>query len=225
MPEMGIPLIHQDQASSITPAESGDLASLINQRSEIEVRLDGCAAVLDSQRIGMAEPLIDSQGFPRSDIDVAAVRIARASIIRLRNDYKQITDLIEKRVHAGFQSKQQSTAPPALRTSAVQVTTTTTDRRPFARIASIADASPAALAGLRVDDRIVTFGQTHAGNHGSLSRLGQEVAQAAENNSSIEVTLLRQEQGGREAFVRRVLRPNTGWGGRGAVGAHFLPLE
>lgn len=41
-------------------------------------------------------PLVDSQGFPRADIDVYAVRHARAALIRLRNDHRSIVDELGK---------------------------------------------------------------------------------------------------------------------------------
>ena len=38
----------------------------------------------------MTMPLVDPEGFPRSDIDVAGVRTARMQINRLKNDLKAV---------------------------------------------------------------------------------------------------------------------------------------
>ena len=40
----------------------------------------------------MLTPLVDPEGFPRGDIDVAGVRTARAEVHRLRNDLTDVTN-------------------------------------------------------------------------------------------------------------------------------------
>ena len=44
----------------------------------------------------MEEPLLDKAGFPRSDIDVHAVRIARHDITVLQNDHVVVVARLEK---------------------------------------------------------------------------------------------------------------------------------
>ena len=47
--------------------------------------------MLDSEAdVGMNGPLIDSEGYPRNDIDIVKVRTARQKIICLMNDHKEI---------------------------------------------------------------------------------------------------------------------------------------
>ncbi len=43
----------------------------------------------------MRGQLVDSEGFPRGDIDVYSVRSARQRVLCLRNDHKHIMKLIE----------------------------------------------------------------------------------------------------------------------------------
>lgn len=50
----------------------------------------------------MHAPLVDNEGFPRSDIDVAGVRTARVSIIRLGNDLKDVQRDMEHVVLRGL---------------------------------------------------------------------------------------------------------------------------
>lgn len=47
----------------------------------------------------MTEPLVDSDGFPRADIDVHAVRISRSELKKLENDHKVMMMRIEKALH------------------------------------------------------------------------------------------------------------------------------
>jgi 26S proteasome non-ATPase regulatory subunit 9 len=42
---------------------------------------------------------IRPQGFPRSDIDIHAVRSDRNAVIRLSNDHKQISSQLEQLLH------------------------------------------------------------------------------------------------------------------------------
>lgn len=47
----------------------------------------------------MDTPLVDREGFPRADIDVAGVRTARVQVIRLRNDLKAAQKAVSGRLH------------------------------------------------------------------------------------------------------------------------------
>jgi len=47
----------------------------------------------------MTDSLVDSEGFPRSDIDIVQIRIARNKIICLKNDYKDIMKDIEQALY------------------------------------------------------------------------------------------------------------------------------
>ena len=49
--------------------------------------------------MGMKEPLVDSSGFPRSDVDVHTIRTLRNQIVRLQNDHRQIMNDIEQALH------------------------------------------------------------------------------------------------------------------------------
>ena len=59
---------------------------LVAQKKATEEEIDEQSTVLRAQGIGLSEPLVDSEGYPRSDVDVYTVRHTRAQIIRLRND-------------------------------------------------------------------------------------------------------------------------------------------
>ncbi|CAG8506127.1 11282_t:CDS:2 [Acaulospora colombiana] len=57
---------------------------LMAQKDRIENEILEFEGILRGQNIGMHEPLIDSSGFPRDDVDLVAVRTARARIIGIR---------------------------------------------------------------------------------------------------------------------------------------------
>ena len=91
----------------------------------------------------MSSPLVDPEGFPRSDIDVAGVRTARAQIIRLRNDLKGIIEEMGGLLQRGL-PRREPVVEGVAREEVVE--TVQVGREPFARVDSVARGSPAELA-------------------------------------------------------------------------------
>lgn len=54
---------------------------LMEEKDRIENEIREQTAVLESNNVGMSDPLVDADGFPRGDIDVYKVRHARHRII------------------------------------------------------------------------------------------------------------------------------------------------
>lgn len=81
----------------------------------------------------MDSPLITSDGFPRSDINIIEVRTARIKIIKLKNDLSAVIDELSKRIADRLQqgptpiTKQQKVSPQV----------------PFAQIVEVIANSPA----------------------------------------------------------------------------------
>lgn len=65
-----------------------ELFDLQDKRKKIEDEITLHKVVLENNKIGMKESLTDKEDYPRNDIDVYAVRQARAKIIKLENDAK-----------------------------------------------------------------------------------------------------------------------------------------
>lgn len=72
---------------------------LMSRKTDIETELEGYMSMLSSIGVGMDKPLVDTEGFPRSDIDVYQVREARHKVACLRNDAADILNQIEKSLH------------------------------------------------------------------------------------------------------------------------------
>lgn len=69
---------------------------LIEEKDKIEKKINDLGQVLiANNHVGMNEPLVDGDGFPRNDIDVYQVRTARSQIICLQNDLKTLMKEIE----------------------------------------------------------------------------------------------------------------------------------
>ena len=71
----------------------------MKKKEEIEEELEGHINLLKALGVGMDQPLIDSEGFPRADIDLYQIRETRQMVIMLKNDAKNILSQIEKCLH------------------------------------------------------------------------------------------------------------------------------
>lgn len=71
------------------------LFDLQAQRKKIEDELLMHKVVLENNRVGMTDSLVDKDDFPRNDIDVFSVRRARSEIIRLENDAKDLVNQMQ----------------------------------------------------------------------------------------------------------------------------------
>ena len=121
------------------------------------------------------------------------VRTTRSRIIHLRNDYKDLMDSIEKRIHEHFASLPDEVAAP----TEPQVPTPQESLRdyvpppvlmaPFAKVNSVVDGSPASLAGLKSGDQIRNFGYVNQSNHDDLKKVA-ECVQGNENVRRFPIT-------------------------------------
>ncbi|KAM0790304.1 hypothetical protein ACM66B_005605 [Microbotryomycetes sp. NB124-2] len=189
---------------------------LTELKESIEQRIQVFIGVLQTNNSDMSTLLIDREGFPRSDIDVAAVRTARHNIIRLRNDLKSCLTEMEQLVLEGLPrtSEQQQEQQVDMDVDANRGTTSSAA---FARVDGVFPGSPADNAGLKREDTIVSIGPIGAQNHDRLRAVGQLV------NSSEGTTLpLVIVRDGQQLHLR--LTPRSGWGGRGLLGCHIVPV-
>ncbi|KAI9285997.1 hypothetical protein BC943DRAFT_322292 [Umbelopsis sp. AD052] len=197
-----------DMAESSSAMENAK--ALMAKKDSIEAEIRELQANLQTQGVGMDQPLVDREGYPRNDIDVVAVRTARRTIIELTNDHKQLMKEIEQAILGLHQNTK--SAP---RTSnATTQPTTSQPSEPFARVNAVAPDSPAKEAGLIKDDLIIRFGSVHAGNHRMLQALNDVVSQGVR----VEVVVKRND----ETMTLSLLPKRVG--SRYTLGCHLLPL-
>ncbi|KAL0565877.1 putative 26S proteasome regulatory subunit [Marasmius crinis-equi] len=183
------------------------------QKKDIETEIDTHASILKTNNCTMRTPLVDEDGFPRADIDIFAVRGARVRIIELRNDLEAITNEIGKALEAVYD--------PTMTAESNGTESTSTDiPKAFARVDGVAPGSPAAEAGLRREDLVVKFGHLIHTSFTSTSLQPLAEVVAANENQSISIKVLRD---GNPVFLSFV--PRKGWGGRGMLGCHIVPLS
>ena len=123
---------------------------------------------------GMDDPLVDDEGFPRSDIDVYQVRHARHNIrCKVKITTKsylvlesmmtlQTNDLskLMKQIEMGLQNLHSQARETAMETGNDISRGTSEDpvRSPFARVMVVVSGSPADTAGIKQGDLVTKFG-------------------------------------------------------------------
>ncbi|PWN31297.1 uncharacterized protein FA14DRAFT_151739 [Meira miltonrushii] len=200
----------------MTAAEARSAAlQLSNERRAIDEELSSLTNVLRSQNATMNSALIDNQGFPIASIDIVAVRTARARIIALRNDRESI------------ENRMRNLLDLALSRTDSAVWSEVGGLTPFAKVNAISPNSPAQRADMRVGDEILRFASLTAANaHRSTTNkdLGN-LPSVVQRGTEIAVMVLRGGDDGNDREIKRLrLTPNDGWGGRGLLGCHLLPI-
>jgi 26S proteasome non-ATPase regulatory subunit 9 len=201
------------------------LQQLITRKDNLEEELKALGSVLDRHKVTMQSSLTTFDGFPRADIDVAQVRVTRARIIHLRNDWKELMDRIEKALHEHHANTQEENAknpqpdPSSVRESTISPPAA--PETPFARVNSVEPGSPANEAGLMTGDLIRRFGDAIWSNHERLRKVGEVVQQ--NTGRPILVRISRKGEGETQEMDLR-LTPRQGWGGRGSLGCHIVLL-
>ncbi|EDO06410.1 26S proteasome non-ATPase regulatory subunit 9 domain protein [Babesia bovis T2Bo] len=91
--------MEQKSANNDTIARINELSKI---RKDIEVEMEALLNYLNSEEckhVGMKGPLVDEEQYPRSDIDICAVRNARHRINCLHTDYKELEDKLAQALH------------------------------------------------------------------------------------------------------------------------------
>lgn len=209
------------QASAVT---ASDVQELIRRKEEIEAQIKANYGVLESLKgVGMNEPLVDSEGYPRSDVDLYQVRTARHNIVCLQNDHKALMKQVEEalhQLHARDKEKQARDMAEAQEEAMSQSLSQSEGLSPaqaFAKVNSISPGSPASIAGLQVDDEIVEFGSVNTQNFQSLQNIGTVVQHS--EGKPLNVTVIRRGQKHRLRLVP------TRWAGKGLLGCNIIPLQ
>ncbi|KAJ3260108.1 26S proteasome non-ATPase regulatory subunit 9 [Boothiomyces macroporosus] len=172
---------------------------LIKQKEQIESQIQEYEAILRSHKVGMKTPLVDSDGFPRADIDVYAVRTARSHLARLYNDQEKIMNDIHEaltKVHSAAKTEQ-PLVPQVEKPVA------------FAKINGVAPDSPASAAGLLRGDLITEFGKVNINSPEPLSLIAKELP--SQLNQQVRIRLLR------DGAEKSVFVTPAPWEGKGLL--------
>ncbi|GAA6014351.1 hypothetical protein JCM10207_005429 [Rhodosporidiobolus poonsookiae] len=192
------------------PTVQSEVKRLTDKKEGIQAQLDVYFSVLSSNQCNMTTPLVDREGFPRSDIDVAGVRTARVNILRLRNDLRAVMDDMGELVQRGLPNV------PGEAGKEQEEEVKEEGDEPFAQVDAVAPGSPAAEAGLLRTDLLLSLSTLTSTNHDRLRAVGALVGRS----EGVELPVVVR-RGGERVELR--LTPRGGWGGRGLLGCHIVP--
>ncbi|KAI3811321.1 hypothetical protein L1987_21042 [Smallanthus sonchifolius] len=203
-----------------------EVKKLMEKRSALEVEMNVIIERLcQPGGPGLSGNLVDSEGFPRSDIDIPVVRADRQRLAGLRNDHKDITEKISQNIELLHSSRLPPTSSTAMGSGSnsrgvVDISSSMSVMdvnvsRPFAMVDEISEESPAAEDGLQLGDQIVKFGKVEYGDN-----LLPKLASEAQMNRGIPVAMLVMRQG---TLINLTVTPRT-WRGRGLLGCNFRIL-
>ncbi|XP_067025212.1 26S proteasome non-ATPase regulatory subunit 9-like isoform X2 [Acropora muricata] len=189
---------------------------LMAKKEAIEKEIKEFQDVLNSQKnVGMHEKLIDDENYPRSDIDVYTVRVARNRIICLQNDHQALMKEIEKGIHEIHAHAREKKENERQTEEDKTVEDIASKIKAFLRVDSVAEGSPSSQAGLKVGDHILKFGSITGDNYNDMKDISSVVQHS--KGIPLSVTVKREER-----THTLSLTPNT-WNGRGLLGCHIVP--
>ncbi|XP_012255125.1 26S proteasome non-ATPase regulatory subunit 9 [Athalia rosae] len=190
------------------------LLELIKLRDKVESDLRAFKEILDSSHVGMSEPLVDSDGFPRNDIDVYQVRHTRHKIICLQNDHKALMKQIEAGLHQVHSLASNNTEEIAHIASGTQEIILS---EPFLKVNIVSSGSPAEIAGIQEGDLIMEFGSIDSRNFKSLRDIGELVERSRHKPVFVKV-----KRGVTGHVLTLLPKP---WSGNGLLGCNVVTVE
>ncbi|XP_067862411.1 26S proteasome non-ATPase regulatory subunit 9 isoform X1 [Heptranchias perlo] len=206
-----------DEESQSTSVTVADVQQMMKKKDTIEAQIKAYYDILKGQNsAGMDEPLVDIEGYPRTDIDVYEVRTARHNIICLQNDHKALMKQIEKalhQLHARDREKHRLDEAEAHQETMEQENSVLSA---FAKIDTVSPGSPASISGLQVGDEIIEFGSVNTHNFQNLQNIATVVQHS--EGKPLSITIIRNGQN-----IHIGLTPQR-WSGRGLLGCNIVPL-
>ncbi|ONK68938.1 uncharacterized protein A4U43_C05F17600 [Asparagus officinalis] len=202
--------------------------AMMERRSSLESEMNAIIAHLCAPGgPGISGNLVDSEGFPRPDIDVPSVRSQRSRLAALHNDYKVLTAKIDENLQVLHSARLTKGLPLSMESSDVSASPHTATSQvspmhedlvvkiPFAMVDEITDDSPAAEDGLQLGDQIIKFGNVEMGDE-VVHRLASE----ARSNEGHPIPIIIMREGSQ---MNLTITPRQ-WHGRGLLGCHFRIL-
>ena len=223
--------VDKKENSSKVKALRDALNLLAAQREALEAEAEAIHCELTSPGpnneppAGIKDSMIDSEGFPRGDIDVINVKNKRRRLAEINTDYKVLMKRIEGAMVELHQALPSAPAAPVDSSSSGLLKLQSSDSiitvnsQSMAKLDEILQDSPAALAGIQDGDLLLQFDNITASTDSFMTLIAQLVGKKV--NESIRVVVKRPSSG---ALVELELVPKP-WGGRGLLGCHLTPIK
>ena len=193
------------------PSTREQVLELMKQKDDLEEEIKALNQVLESQKVGMDDVLVDAEGFPRSDIDVYQVRHARSNIRAKGNDLISMVARIEKGLHSLHAQARETCEDGKVMNKEQEL-----PNSPFARVLVVLEGSPAETAGIKQGDLVTKFGSVTKQNFKTLKNIS-DVGESSKGRS-VEVVVIR------DGSTRRLRMVPSNWDGMGLLGFKIRPV-
>lgn len=157
------------------------------------------------------QQLVDDQGFPRADLNIEEIRLARNRFVCTQNDHKAIMAKIESALHDLHKFKKGPSLP--LKFQEPPLEQVYADYKPIVTVTVVDPGSPADLSGLRVGDEVCRVEELTYKNYKSSVQLIEIISLKCDR--SVEFIVRRPT----ETKLLKV-HPKR-WEGVGILGANF----
>lgn len=200
------------------------LDALQAQREMFEIEAEAIHFELTSPGLngeppaGLKDSLVDSEGFPRGDINIYNVKNKRKRLAEINTDHKQLMKKIEQLLASIYQLQSDSSTEniqSVLEKSSIEVDIKK-NLLIIATLDEVLEGSPAESAGIKNGDELLKFGEITTETPSTLQAIAKLVANSV--NKPISIQVKRNQE-----IVSISLIPQT-WNGRGLLGCHLSPL-
>ena len=222
----------------MTSSKKSHILELDQERKGLQLKLTELTRQLKELNTNLTDPLV-IDGFPRSDLDLYAVREARQAYRVTQNDLYAIDKRIEQLLPLAFAEQHSTTDNTPTRTRDAPIATSDKDMDAVAsvvedpvchkvvlKVNGIDPESPAYLDGLRRQDLIVQFdnnkvecidGVYKSGSIeiGDKNNVLQYFSKCIQQDKAIVVKVKRQD-----SMIDVVIIPRQ-WEGQGLLGCHL----
>ena len=124
-----------------------EVLKLLDQRKQIESQLAKHQDSLKSHHVTMSTELLDSEGFPRSDLDIPTIRASRQQIRMLLHDRELVNERIEQLLPLALKCNEaHASSPSPSEQSVQQVSSRLRDQSLLLAVRSVRPQSPASKA-------------------------------------------------------------------------------
>lgn len=197
--------INESIDAELARLDSLTISQVVNLKDVIESELSKNIEILSSQNVDMDSSLVTADGFPRSDVDVLQIRLARRNINMLRNDLNKVILKSHSMLNAHFEQKQEVAQSNKTGDNEIEY------KIPFARFTEITPGGPIEKTGVQLNDKLVSIGDIHAGNHNKLKNVQMVVLR--NENKELPIRIMRDN-----SLLDLKLIPTREWEGRGLLG-------
>ena len=224
-------------------ASEQNLKELIEQRDGIEKEIEEVSILLEPHiEQGYDRNLIDSEGFPRADLDFAKLQDFRKHKKRqngkkyfllnleLLQDFKALTSKIEQELYKHHENTREAADLEIKKLNEIREKKEKMeeekmkklkengdlDFQPFCKITEVKKGSPADQGNIKVGDRVTNYGEANYLNHNGLKYLVEVTKNYVHKNLKISVL--------REGELKELTITPQPWDGPGILGCRFDKL-